>query len=90
MSELSDSSFYGKITKSTTNLMKKLFWENVVLMDENTLEPAACAWMVTLGDGMVPFRVLEYNLGIFQHFQERDNYCLSSGKRKKDIRKEEK
>ena len=38
-------------------------------------------------DCMVPFRVLKYKLGIFQHFQERDNYCLSSGKRKKDIRR---
>ena len=40
---------------------EKLSWENVVWMDKNTLEPAACAWMVTLGDGMMPFRVLEYN-----------------------------
>ena len=61
MSKLSDSSWYGKITQSNTNFMKTLSWENIVLMDKNTLEPAACAWMVTLGDGMVPFRVLEYN-----------------------------
>ena len=61
MSELSDSSWYGKITQSNTILMKTLSWENFVWMDENTLEPAACAWMVTLGDGMMPFRVLEYN-----------------------------
>ena len=39
-----------------------------------------------LWDCMVPFRVLEYKLGIFQHFQ-RDNYCLSSEKRRKDIRR---
>ena len=37
-------------------------------------------------DCMVPFRVLEYKLGIFQNFQ-RDNYCLSSGKIRKDIRR---
>ena len=61
MSELSDSSCYGKITKSTKIFMNKISWENIVWMDENTLEPAACAWMVTLGDGMVPLRVLEYN-----------------------------
>ena len=61
MSKLSDSSWYGKITQSNTNFMQTLSWENVVLMDKNTLEPAACAWMVTLGDGMMPFRVLEYN-----------------------------
>ena len=61
MSKLSDSSWYGKITQSNTNFVKTLSWENIVLMDKNTLEPAACAWMVTLGDGMMPFRVLEYN-----------------------------
>ena len=61
MSKLSDSSWYGKITQSNTNFMKTLSWENIVLMDKNTLEPTACAWMVTLGDGMMPFRVLEYN-----------------------------
>ena len=61
MSELSDSSWYGKITQINTIFMKTLSWENVFWMDENILEPAACAWMVTLGDGMVPFRVLEYN-----------------------------
>ena len=61
MSKLSDLSWYGKITQSNTNFMKTLSWENIVLMDKNTLEPAACAWMVTLGDGMMPFRVLEYN-----------------------------
>ena len=61
MSKLSDSSWYGNITQSNTNFMKTLSWENIVLMDKNTLEPAACAWMVTLGDGMMPFRVLEYN-----------------------------
>ena len=61
MSELSDSSCCGKITQSNTNFMQTLSWENVVLMDKNTLEPAACAWMVTFGDGMMPFRVLEYN-----------------------------
>ena len=61
MSELSDSSCYGNITQSNIIFMKTLSWENIVWMDENTLEYAACAWMVTLGDGMVPFRVLEYN-----------------------------
>ena len=61
MSELSVSSWYRKITQSNTNFMKKNSWEHIVWMDKNTLEPAACAWMVTLGDGMVPFRVLEYN-----------------------------
>ena len=61
MSKLGDLSCYGKITQSNTSFMKKLSWENIVLMDKNTLEPAACAWMVTLGDGMMPFRVLEYN-----------------------------
>ena len=40
---------------------KTLSWENIVWMDKNTLELAACAWMVTLGDGMMPFWVLEYN-----------------------------
>ena len=61
MSELSDSSCYGKITQSPKHFIKTLSWENVVWMEKNTLEPAACAWMVTLGDGMMPFRVLEYN-----------------------------
>ena len=61
MSEMSDSSCYGKITQSTTYFMKTLSWENVVWMDKNALEPAIYAWMVTLGDGMMPFRVLEYN-----------------------------
>ena len=61
MFKLSDSSWYGKITQSNANFVKTLSWENVVLMDKNTLEPAVCAWMVTLGDGMMPFRVLEYN-----------------------------
>ena len=46
--------------------MKKRFWEKLVWIDENTLEPTAYAWMVTLGDWMVPFRVLEYNSSIFQ------------------------
>ena len=61
MYELSDSSCYGKITQSSTNFMKTLSWENVVWMDKNTLEPNVCAWMVTFGDVMMPFRVLEYN-----------------------------
>ena len=61
MSELSDSSWYGKISQSTKNFMKTLFWENVLWMDKNTLEPTACAWIVTFGDGMMPFWVLEYN-----------------------------
>ena len=61
MSELSDSSCYGKITQSNTIFMKTLSWKNVIEMDENTLEPAIYAWIVTLGDGMVPFWVLEYN-----------------------------
>ena len=61
MFELSDSSCYRNITQSNTNFMKTLSWENVVWMDKNSLEPAAYAWMVTLGDGMMPFRVLEYN-----------------------------
>ena len=60
MSELSDSSCYEKITQSTTKFHEDT-WENVVWMDKNALEPAACAWMVTLGDGMMLFRVLEYN-----------------------------
>ena len=59
MSKLSDSSFYGKLTQSTTTFMKKRFWKKVVLMDENTLEPTIYAWMVTLGDWMVPFRVFD-------------------------------
>ena len=61
MSELSDSSWYGNITESNIIFMKTHSWEKVVWMAENTLEPAACAWMVTFGDGMMPFRVLEYN-----------------------------
>ena len=31
------------------NFMKKLSWDKVVWMDENTLEPTVYAWMVTLG-----------------------------------------
>ena len=31
------------------------------MIDKNTLETAVCAWIVTLGDGMMSFRVLEYN-----------------------------
>ena len=61
MSKFSDSSCYGNITKSNKTFMKKLSWEKVVWMDKNTLEPTTYAWMVTLGDGMVPFRVIEYN-----------------------------
>ena len=57
MSKLSDSSCYGKLTYITTTFMKKLSWEKVVWMDENTLEPTVYAWMVTLGDWMMPFRV---------------------------------
>ena len=60
MSKLGDLSCYGKITQSDTIFMETLSWENVFWM-ENTLEPAVYAWMVTLGDGMVPFRVLVYN-----------------------------
>ena len=59
MSELSDSSCYGKIAQSTTNFMKTLSWENIVWIVENALESAACAWMVTLGDWMVPFQVFD-------------------------------
>ena len=56
-SKLSDSSWFGKITQSTTIFMKKHSWDKVFWMDENTLEPAAYAWMVTFGDWMVPFQV---------------------------------
>ena len=48
-----------KLTHSTTTFMKKLSWEKVIWMDENTLEPTVYAWMVTLGDWMVPFRVFD-------------------------------
>ena len=49
-----DNSEYYKFYEE--NFLRKCLY-----MDENTLEPAIGAWMVTLGDGMVPFRVLEYN-----------------------------
>ena len=76
MSKLSDSSFYGKLTQSTTTFMKKLSWEKFVWMDENTLEPTIYAWMVTLGDWMVPFWVFD----IIQAF-------LAFFKAKKTLRK---
>ena len=50
-----------KVTQSTTIFMKKLSWENVFWMDKNTLEPTIYAWMVTLGEGVMPFQVLDYN-----------------------------
>ena len=59
MSKLSDSSCYGKLTESNTTFIKKLSWEKVIWMDENTLESTIYAWMVTLGDWMVPFRVFD-------------------------------
>ena len=48
-SKLGDSSWFGKITQSTTTFMKKHSWDKVVWMDENTLKHTAYAWMVTLG-----------------------------------------
>ena len=49
-----DNSEYYKVHEDT-------FLRKYQINEQNTLEPAACAWMVTLGDGMMPFRVLEYN-----------------------------
>ena len=82
MSKLSDSSFYGKITQSTTTFMKKLSWEKVVLMDKNTLEPTIYAWMVTLGDGMVPFRVFDI-IQAFPAFKKGDIKEVLKKKKKK-------
>ena len=73
MSKLSDSSCYGKLTQSNTNFMKELSWEKVVLMDENTLEPTLYAWMVTLGDWMVPFRVFDI-IQAFPAFFKKERY----------------
>ena len=54
-------------------------------MDENTLEPTIYVWIVNLGDWMVPFRVLEYNLGIFQPFKKRDIIILVLEKEEKTL-----
>ena len=51
--------FLWKYNQITTTFMKKFSWEKVFWMDKNTLEPTAYAWMVTLGDWMVPFRVFD-------------------------------
>ena len=71
MSKLSDSSCYGKLTQSNTTFMQKLSWEKVIWMDENTLESTIYAWMVTLGDWMMPFQVFLYNSGISSIFKDR-------------------
>ena len=89
MSILSDSSCYGKITQSNTTFMKKCSWEKVVWIDKNTLEPTIYAWMVTLGDWMVPFRVFDI-IQAFPAFEKGGYINEVLKKRKKDIRKEEK
>ena len=89
MSKFSDSSCYEKLTQSNTTFMKKLSWENVVWMVENTLEPTVYAWMVTLGDWMVPFRVFDI-IQAFLAFFKAENTLRKFWKRRKDIRKEEK
>ena len=79
MSKLSDLSFYGKLTQGNTTFMKKLSWEKVIWMDENTLEPTAYAWMVILGDWMVPFRVFD----IIQAFPAFKNIYMKEVLKKK-------
>ena len=82
MSKLTDSSCYGKLTQSNTTFMKKLSWEKVVWMEKNTLIPTAYAWMVTLGDWMVPFRVFDI-IQAFPTFFKKKKTLMKYWKNKK-------
>ena len=65
MSKLSDSSCYGKITQSTTTLMKELFRNKVIWMDENSLKITVSAYNGDLWCQVMPFQVQSCS----RHFQ---------------------
>ena len=67
--------------------MKKLSWEKVVWMDKNTLEPTIYAWMVTLGDWMVPFRVFDIIQAFLAFFKAEDTLRKFWKKEEKTLEK---
>ena len=65
MSKLSDSSCYGKITQSNTTLMKELFINKVIWIEENALEITVSTYDGDLWCQVMPFQVQSYS----RHFQ---------------------
>ena len=56
MSKLDDSSGYGKITQSNSTLIKELFKNKVICMDENALKVTISAQGGDFSLQMVPFQ----------------------------------
>ena len=73
-SKLSDSSCYGKITQSNTPLMKELFRNNVIWMDENSLEVIVSAYNGDLWCQVMAFQVQSYS----RHFQHLLSHIYAS------------
>ena len=50
-----------KFNSKYYNFYEETFLRKLLFNGQNNLEPNVYAWMVTLGEGVMPFQVLDYN-----------------------------